>query len=288
MRVAVTGAGGFVGRAVVSALLAAGHEAVGVTRSGSAVAGAATRAAALDRPDQVTAALGDVDAVCHLAAVVRVRDSRADPLGTWRTNLGGTLAVLDAVPPGARVVLASTAALGAGDPPPEHPYGASKLAAEVALGEVATTGAIGAVSLRLANVAGPGDRDPTRLIPAILAAAAGRTGEFVVNGDGSAVRDLLHVADAATAFVAALGAADPGTFSVVPVGSGRPVAIREVLDAVGRVTGRPVPVGHREAAAEAPAVRVDPSRARDELGWTPRWSTIEQIVRDAWDDLDES
>jgi UDP-glucose 4-epimerase len=283
VRVAVTGAGGFLGRAVVSALVGAGHEVVGVTRSGTVAPGVERRVAALERPDQVTAALGDVDAVCHLAAVVRVRDSRADPLGTWHTNLGGTLAVLDALRPGARAVLASTAALDG--PHPEHPYGTSKLAAEVAVREVAATGAVGAVSLRLANVAGPGDGDRTRLLPAVLAAAAG-TGEFVVNGDGSAVRDLVHVADAAEAFVAALGVAAPGTCRTVPIGSGRPVTVHEVLDAVGRVSGRAVPVRYREAAAEARAVTVDPARARDEIGWTARRSSIDRIVRDTWDAVD--
>ncbi|MFC5140993.1 NAD-dependent epimerase/dehydratase family protein [Actinomycetospora rhizophila] len=269
MRVAVTGAGGFVGRAVVAALAAADHTVAPVTRA----------RADLARPAEVAAALADVDAVCHLAAVVRVRDSRTDPLGTWRTNVGGTLAVLDALRPGARVVLASTAAL-AGDRPPAHPYGASKLAAEVALRDVAGTGAVGAVSLRFANVAGPGDDDRSRLLPAVLAAAAGGE-EFVVNGDGSAVRDLVHVADAADAVVAALAVAAPGSYRAVPIGSGRPVSVLDVLDAVARATGRPVPVRHREAAPEAPAVTVDPVQARDELGWTARRSTLDRIVRDA-------
>ncbi|MEJ2861934.1 NAD-dependent epimerase/dehydratase family protein [Actinomycetospora flava] len=271
MRVAVTGAGGFVGRAVVAALAAAGHSVMAVTR----------RTADLRHPADVAATLAGVDAVCHLAAVVRVRDSRADPLGTWRTNVGGTLAVLDALPPGARLVLASTAALADSGPPPVHPYGASKHAAEVAVRDVAASGALGAVSLRLANVAGPGDADRTRLLPAILAAAAGGE-EFVVNGDGSAVRDLVHVADAADAFVAALAVAEPGSFRAVPVGSGRPVAVREVLEAVARVSGHRVPVRHREAADEPPAVTIDPARARDELGWTARHSALDRIVRDAW------
>ncbi|GAA4729226.1 NAD-dependent epimerase/dehydratase family protein [Actinomycetospora chibensis] len=221
MRVAVTGANGFVGRAVVSALVGAGREVVAVTRSG-AVPGVATRNAALDRPDEVAAALGDVDAVYHLAAVVRVRDSLADPLGTWHTNLGGTLAVLDALRPGARIVLASTAAISDDLRPPPHPYGAAKLAADLAVRDATAGGALGAISLRLANAAGPGDRDRTRLVPAILAAAC-------------------------------------------------------------RVLGRPVPVRHREAAAEPAAVTVDPTHAHEVLGWAPRRSGLDRIVRDAWE-----
>lgn len=281
----MTGAGGFVGRAVVSAVAAAGHDVVAVTRSGSdGPAGLTTRAARLERPDVLAAALGDVEAVCHLAAVVRVRDSLGDPLGTWRTNLGGTLSVLDALPPGARLVLASTAAITDDHRPPAHPYGASKLAAELAVRDATATGNVGAISLRLANVAGPGDTDRSRLVPAILAAAAG-SGEFTVNGDGSAVRDLVHVDDAAAAFVAALDRAASGSYRAVPIGSGRPVAVRDVLDAAARVTGRAVPVRHRGAAPEPPAVTVDPTRARDDLGWVARRSDVERIVRDAWEGL---
>ncbi|GLZ47465.1 UDP-glucose 4-epimerase GalE [Actinomycetospora sp. NBRC 106375] len=269
MRVAVTGAGGFVGRAVASALGGAGHDVVPVTRA----------VADVERPDQVAAVLADVEAACHLAAVVRVRDSLADPLGTWRTNLGGTLAVLGALRPGARLVLASTAAIH-DDVPPAHPYGASKLAAELAARDASATGALGTVSLRLANVAGPGDTDGSRLLPAILAAACGGT-PFTVNGDGSAVRDLVHVDDAAAAFVAALDVAAPGSFRAVPVGSGRPVTIREVLASVERVTGRAVAVAYRDAAPEPRTVTVDPTEARSALGWAPRRSTIDRIVRDA-------
>jgi UDP-glucose 4-epimerase len=281
VRVAVTGANGFVGRAVVSALVGAGRDVVAVTRSG-AVAGVDTRNAALDRPDEIAAALADVDAVCHLAAVVRVRDSLADPLGTWRTNLGGTLAVLGALRPGARIVLASTAAVGDDHRPPSHPYGAAKLAADLAARDATVGGALGAISLRLANAAGPGDADRTRLVPAILAAVDG-SGEFTVNGDGSAVRDLVHVADVADAVVAALDVAEPGSYRAIPIGSGQPVSVSAILAAVGRVLGRPVPVRHREAAPEATAVTVDPTRAREVLGWVPRRSGLDRIVREAWE-----
>ncbi|MDD7918887.1 NAD-dependent epimerase/dehydratase family protein [Actinomycetospora callitridis] len=281
MRVAVTGANGFVGRAVVSALVGAGRDVVAVTRSGT-VAGVDTRTAALDRPDEVAAALADVDAVCHLAAVVRVRGSLADPLGTWRTNLGGTLAVLGALRPGARFVHASTAAIGDDHRPPPHPYGAAKLAADLAARDATVGGTVGAISLRVANAAGPGDADRTRLVPAILAAADG-AGEFVVNGDGSAVRDLVHVADVADAVVAALDAAEPGSYRAIPIGSGQPVSVNAILAAAGRVLGRPVPVRHREAAAEPAAVTVDPTRAREVLGWAPRRSGLDRIVRDAWE-----
>ena len=186
MRVAVTGANGFVGRAVVSALVGAGRDVVAVTRAGR-VPGVDTRNAALDRrtrspprsPTSTPSATSPRSCGSGLLA---------DPLGAWRTNLGGTLAVLGALRPGARIVLASTAAINDDHRPPAHPYGAAKLAADLAARDATVGGALGAISLRLANVAGPGDADRTRLVPAILAAASEPTGEFVVNGDGSAVR----------------------------------------------------------------------------------------------------
>ncbi len=294
----MTGAGGFVGHAVATALQAAGHEVLALTRrSPVRVPGVATRT--VDLGPGLAEVLADTDAVCHLAAAVQVRASREDPLGTWRTNLGGTLAVLDALvraARGARLVLASTCAVygEVSDAPvhedhataPTHPYGASKLAAELATRDVAATGAIGAVSLRAFNIAGAsagrGDTDPTRLVPAVLDAAAGARPELVVNGDGSAVRDFLHVADAADAFVTALDACTPGSWRAYHLGSGHPVAVREVIDAAGRVTGRTIPVRHRDATAEPASLVADAGRARAELGWVPHRSSIERIVTDAW------
>jgi UDP-glucose 4-epimerase len=298
VRVAVTGAGGFVGHAVTTALHAAGHDVLALTRRSPVdVPGVAVRVGELDAG--LAAVLADVDAVCHLAAAVQVRASREDPIGTWRTNLDGTLAVLDALVRagrGARLVLASTAAVygEVGPVPvredhptaPTHPYGASKLAADLAARDVAATGAVGAVSLRAFNIAGAcagrGDADPSRLVSAVLDVAAGTRPEFVVNGDGSATRDFLHVLDAADAFVAALDACTPGTWRAFHLGSGRPVSVREVVDTAARVTGRAIPVRHRPAAAEPASLVADARRARDELGWVPRRSSIERIVSDAW------
>lgn len=296
MRVVVTGAGGFVGAAVCGALLAGGHEVVGIARDVSRLRDGVRPVIGSVLDDEVvTAALRGADAVCHLAAQVRVRESRADPLGYWRTNLDGTRTVLAATPPRARVVVASTCAVYAPtdlpigeDAPlaPAHPYAASKLAADLLARDVALAGGPGVVCLRTFNVAGAaagrGDGDRSRVVPALLAAAAGQAGPFTVNGDGSAVRDLVHVADLAGGVVAALAVAEPGTWRALTVGSGRGTTVAELVDVVGRVTGRAVPVHHGEPVDEPACLVADPARARRELGWAPARSTPERIVADAW------
>jgi UDP-glucose 4-epimerase len=134
----------------------------------------------------------------------------------------------------------------------------------------------------LFNVAGGADPEPSRIVPRVLAAAAGQVPGVEVNGDGTAVRDYLHVLDAADAFVAALEHGGPGGARRYNVGSGRGASVLDVVAAAERVTGRPVPVVHRPAAAEPAALVCDPTRARTELGWQPWRSDLDGIVRDAW------
>lgn len=307
MRVLVTGATGFLGHAVVAALAARGHEVVALSRTGSRVpeASAACVRGDIRQADTLASAVAGVEAVCHLAALARVRESLTDPLAYWQTNTVGTINLLQALAATSTttapkcLVLASTCLVyeTAGAHPidesaptaPSNPYGASKLAADQAAAHLAATGVLGAVSLRAFNIAGASgsavDRDETRLIPKILAVQAGRAAELVVNGDGSAVRDFVHVADMADAVVRALDACTPGTWRAYNVGSGHRTAVRDVIAAAQEVTGRPVPVRHRPAAPEPPVLLADSTRIRTELGWQPRRSQIRQILTDAWSAL---
>lgn len=290
-RTSVTGAAGFLGRATVRALAAAGHEVrAGVRRDGPPVDGAAeTVTVDVTDPAAVARAVAGVDAVVHLAALVRVRESFEQPEEYDRVNAGGTRTVLEAAErAGVRsVVLASTAAVHGvvadravreDDPPdPASPYARSKLAGDEAAAEVAARGRLGAVSLRTMNVAGPGDTDPTRLIPQVLAPQPTLT----VNGDGSARREYTHVDDVADALVRALAACRPGHWRAYLCGSGVLSSVLDVVAAAERVTGRRVATMFRDAVVEPRALWCDSTCLRSELGWSAPRSDLETILRDA-------
>ena len=305
MRVLVTGSAGFVGRAVVARLLGSHHEVIALSRRATPAPSSSARLLAvhgdlLDRDGlERIVRRHEPDAVVHLAALTRVRESFAEPLRYFETNVGGTLNLLDALAAAGRRALpfvsASTAAvyrprerpLREDDAvAPVSPYAASKLAADQLIGFQAATGAIAAVTLRSFNVSGAAagavDRDETRLIPKALAVAAGRASHVTINGDGSVRREYLHVADAADAYAAALAAARPGEQLVVNAGSGETVAVDEVVAAVEKATGRPVRVVRGPAQPEPAVLGSDLTRARAVLGWQPTRSSIERVVQDAW------
>jgi len=297
VRVLVTGAGGYLGRAVVEALDHAGHEPVAMVHSDRSTvpADVETRPGDLLRADSLADAVRGVDAVCHLAGLTRARESWDQPLRYFAVNVSGTLALLDAMAASGVgvVVFASTGSIygtperqpmseDLPDAPP-HPYAASKQAAESGIEWQARAGGLGAVVLRLFNVAAGADPDPTRIVPRVLAVAAGESPSVEVNGDGSAVRDFLHVDDAAQAFVAALDAGPRvGAFRRYTIGSGVGTSVHDVVTAAGRVTGRPIPVIHRPSAVEPQALVCDPTRAAADLDWKPRRSDLDTIVGDAW------
>ncbi|MGW4241768.1 NAD-dependent epimerase/dehydratase family protein [Nocardia sp. NPDC004722] len=292
-RVLVTGAGGYLGGAVVRALNAAGYRPIAMVRPGGAeVPGAeCTLAADLLDPRELRQAVVGVDAVCHLAGLTRARESFDDPLRYFRVNVGGTIALLEAMAAAGvtGLVYSSTCAVY-GSPErqpmtedlpvaPPHPYASSKVAAEAVVEAQARSGALVATVLRLPNLAGGDDRDPTRLIPRVLAAARTQT-PLGVNGDGSAVRDYLHVDDAAAAFVVAVHRLpEPGGFARYNLGSGRGTSILDVVAAVERVTGLRVPLTHNPPAPEPATLVVDAAKAAAELGWQPKLSELDAIIR---------
>jgi UDP-glucose 4-epimerase len=311
MRVLVTGGAGYIGSVMVAMLVDAGHEVTALddlsTGHEDAVAPGATFVKASIVDAGVVLAEQPYDAVMHFAARSLVAESVEHPDRYWHNNVEGTLALLDAmrahdVP---RLVFSSSAATY-GEPAsvpivedspaaPTNPYGASKLAVDLALGDYARAYGLAAVSLRYFNVAGAllptyGERHAveTHLVPIALQVAAGTRPSLDVYGtdyptpDGTCVRDYLHVIDLGEAHLAALIAATPGRHDVINLGSGTGYSVREVVEAVRRVTGHPVPVREAVRRPGDPAVLIaSNARAATSLGWSPT-RDLDRMVADAW------
>ena len=308
--VLVTGGAGYVGPPAVRALVGSGRRVVVLddfstghrehVRWGTLVEGdIADEALVTD-----TLRTHGVTAILHVAAKALVGESVRDPELYDRWNRGKTTVLASvAAREGVRAIVFSSTCAVYGQPEvvpideeetkkPINPYGASKVACERAL---FATG-IPVAALRYFNAAGAepehglGERhDPeTHLIP--LALRALRTGEPITilgtdypTPDGTCVRDYIHVSDLASAHVRALARLERGDGGGAwNLGTGTGASVREVLDAAGRVAGRPVP------AEEGPRRDGDPpvlvacaDRARRDLGWTPVVSDLERIVADA-------
>ncbi len=315
-RVVVTGGAGYIGSHAVRALVDAGH-AVAVIDDLSAghrdavPAGVLLTRAAIHDVDAVRRVLVEhrADAVMHFAAWLAVGESVEKPLEYYQNNVVGTLAVLaamrDARVP--RLVFSSTCAvygepsavpiLETEDQRPINAYGQTKLVIEQALPHLERAHGIRWMALRYFNAAGAHpdgtigeDHAPEiHLIPLAIRAANGGTplrvfGQDYPTPDGTCLRDYIHVCDLAAAHLAALAALERGLPSgAYNIGTGSPNSVREVIDTVSRVVGLPVawaPAARRPG--DPAALYASSDRARRELGWEPRYSDLEQIVRHAW------
>jgi UDP-glucose 4-epimerase len=316
MRILVTGGAGYVGSHVVRKLGEAGHDVVVLDdlSTGNDWAVLAGRLVRMDLGD--TAALdrlladGRFDGVMHFAASIVVPESVAEPLRYFRNNTVNLLGLLEActrhrVP---RFVFSSTAAVY-GLPPggrvtetspvaPISPYGASKLMSERILMDTAAATGLRYVILRYFNVAGADlegrigqvSRNATHLIKVACETALGQRPEMPIYGtdyptrDGTCVRDFIHVEDLARAHLAALEhLSGDGDSELLNCGYGHGHSVREVIDAVRRVSGRAVAtreVGRR--AGDPVELVADNSRIRRVFGWQPRHDDLDFIVQTAW------
>lgn len=305
MRVLVTGAAGYVGWAVVHELLTSNDEVIALIHDTDAnfPDNVQKRKSDLLDPASITAAMENVEGVCHLAALTQARTSMGHPTRYYRVNVGGTINLLDAMAAERRrtgkvgsIVLASTNQVygtPAQQPISEeadvqfiNPYAASKVACEQLLGWQTATGVMGATTLRVFNVAGAavgrGDRDLTRIVPKAIAVAMGEAEQVDVNGDGTAVRDFVAVQDVAKAFVRALHVNEPGQHAIYNVGA-TPASVREVIAAVEHITGQRVNVRCRPAhPGEAAVLTADTSRIKADLDWRPTSSDLEHLIRSQW------
>lgn len=315
MRLLVTGGAGYIGSVVAAQLIAAGHEVTVLDDLSAGHADAVPSGAKFVqgdlRGDAAPVLAGGIDAVLHFAAKSLVGESVAEPGRYWSHNLGGSLALLEAMrATGVRTIVCSSSAATYGEPAsipvketaaprPTSPYGASKLAVDTALAEYARMHAFGAVSLRYFNVAGAfrdqagtwlGERHTveTHLIPNVLKIARDQSGPVSIFGDdyptpdGTCIRDYIHVTDLASAHLLALGACRPAEHQIFNLGCGTGYSNLEVLAACREVTGLEIPAKVTGRRAGDPAVLIASSeRISRELGWRPERG-LREMVADAW------
>ncbi len=313
MVVLVVGGAGYVGSHAARALRRHGHEAVIYDNlsTGHAYLAAGFELITADLADtqKVTAALRRVDAVMHFAAFAYVGESVENPRRYFQNNVEAALALLNAcIDYGVRKFIFSSTCAVYGVPlkvpitednprVPINPYGVTKLFFENALEAYDRAYGLRFASLRYFNAAGADEsgeigemhQPETHLIPLALDAAVGARPELDIFGDdyptpdGTCMRDYVHVNDLAEAHVAALHYLEQNSKSIaVNLGSGTGTSVKEILNAVEKVSGRQVPrriVPRRPG--DPPALVADPKRAESVLRWKTQRS-LDQIVATAW------
>jgi UDP-glucose 4-epimerase len=277
-QVLVTGGSGFIGRRLVRALLDTGADVTVADKRAFPDDAVRSVVGDLCDPSVVASAVRPgTEVIIHLAAITRVLLSIEDPAGTHALNVTATADLLEQ----ARLkevgsfVLASTNAV-TGDVGratineqialrPLTPYGATKAAGEMLLGSYAACYGMTGCALRFSNVYGPGMAEKDSFVPRLMRAA--RDGQGVqVFGDGTQVRDLVHVDDIVAGIFTALRSGFTGPLIL---GAGESVTVNEIVDATRSVTGKEIPVENIPAKpGEMPAVIVDISAAKA-LGYSP-------------------
>jgi UDP-glucose 4-epimerase len=292
VRVLVTGGSGFIGRHVVSELSAAGSHVRVVDRQPHPDPAVDVVVGDIAEPEVLAGALaGGFDAVVHLAAVTQVLNSIKQPELAFRTNVEATALLLEEARRAGVTALAfasTNAVIGpredtiTEDTPlhPLTPYGATKAAGEMLMSAYTAAYGIRCACLRLTNVYGPGMQAKDSIVARLMRGI--RVGStFDIYGDGTQVRDYVHVSDVVAAIKLALAREEWAGPTVI--GAGASLSVLDVVNEVRRVTGVDFPVRHVEPkAGEMPAVIVDNSRARS-LGWEPSY-TFSEGLAGVWDE----
>lgn len=311
MNLFVTGGAGYIGSICVEQLLDAGHQvAVFDNLSEGHRQAVDPRAQFIegdlaDRPllfhqlEQIRPA-----AVMHFGANALVPESMTNPSKYFHNNVANGINLLEAcVQAGVgKFIFSSTCAIFgvpakvpiSEDLPkaPINPYGESKLMFETILKWFDRQHGLVSVCLRYFNAAGAtrrfGEhhRQETHLIPNVLKVALGQKPQVDIFGtdyptpDGTAVRDYVHIVDLAQAHMLALGCEQSDVFNL---GSGDGYSVRQVVEAARQVTGHPIPaVEQPRRAGDPPKLVGDSTKIRKVLGWSPKYDSIDEIVRSAW------
>ncbi len=316
MKVLVTGGAGYIGSHAVKALLKEGFDVVvfddfssgrrELVKGGRLIEGDLMDASAIRK----ALGSGEIGAVLHFASLIQVGESYADPQKYYRRNLATSLNLLEAMlEAGVRKMIFSSSAAVYGVPrelpipethplDPANPYGMTKAVVERILQDYDRAYGLKFVSLRYFNASGADPdgelgemHDPeTHLIPNILLSLLGKKPSLEIYGsdfptpDGTAVRDYIHVSDLADAHVLALRTLVDGRPSeIINLGANQGYSVLEVIRTAERITGRMVRsefLPRREG--DVPVLLASGEKAGRVLGWKPRLSGIESIVRTAW------
>jgi len=249
-------------------------------------------------------------AVMHFAALSQVGESMSDPAKYWNNNVLGSLCLIEAaVAAGCLNFVFSSTCATYGDQDnvildedsvqlPINAYGASKRAIEDILRDFGQAFGMNHIIFRYFNVAGADaeaeigefHQPETHLIPLMLDAIAGKRDALTIHGtdypteDGTCIRDYVHVCDLVDAHVLGLKWLEQGRGSqVFNLGTGSGFSVREVIDKSRQVTNRAVPYteGPRRSG-DCTKLVSGSTRAERDLGWTPKRSTLETMIADAW------
>ena len=315
MNILVTGGAGYIGSIVSEQLLLRNHRVIVIDNLQGGNRGALLPEAAFYEADfGDTEILGkifqkhDIDVVFHFAALTIVEFSMTDPGAYFTNNLVKGITLLDVMREYDcdKFIFSSTAATF-GEPEyipvdekhpqkPINPYGESKLMFEGVLDWYHRAYGLKFNAFRYFNAAGASERlggahDPeTHLIPLIIQAALGQREQIYIFGtdyptrDGTCVRDYIHVLDLAEAHILGLDNLDRNPNGKYNLGNGEGFSVREVIEMVAEVSGRDFPKVEADRRPGDPATLIASSKlAKEELGWKPKYDSLREIVRTAWE-----
>jgi len=315
MRVLVCGGAGYIGSNMAAMLAAAGFEPVVFDNlsKGHKSAVGDNKFIKGDLADYElllqTLRKYKIEVVMHFAAFIEVGESVQEPLKYYHNNVSNTQNLLSAMESAGveKFVFSSTAAVYGiptkvpitEDAPkqPINPYGETKWAVERMCHYQSRTGELRYATLRYFNACGAGKtsklgedhRPESHLIPRVIQAAMGKYGEIKIYGtdyptpDGTCIRDYIHIDDLCRAHLLALDKLDSKNELVYNLGNGNGYSVRQVIEAVKRVSGKNFKVTEAERReGDAPVLTSDASKAKKELGWEPELPELEKIIETAW------
>ncbi|MCX7124654.1 MAG: UDP-glucose 4-epimerase GalE [Gammaproteobacteria bacterium] len=317
-KVLVTGGAGYIGSHMVLKLLEAGHQPIVVddlSKGSRSCLPAEIPLHVFNIADEeklnALFKAEKIDVVMHFAAFTGVGESVENPDKYYKNNFSNTLTLLNAIlKSNIKYFIFSSTASIFGEPNyvpmdekhlknPINPYGMSKLMCEQVLKDFDTAYGMKSVCFRYFNAAGADPllrtgfrkNDVYNLIPIVLKVAAGEQAAITINGnnyatkDGTCVRDYIHVMDLCDAHLLGMNyLLNGGITCNYNLGNGLGYSVREVINAIEKVTEKKLHIIEGNRRAGDPAVLIaDSNLIRTELGWKPQYSELETIVQHAWD-----